>query len=101
MSLRWNIYTAKVIFAESEVTKLRPIIVLSETFGKHKILIVAPLYSTKPNHRLTGDITISEDYSNLGLLKPSTIRLHRMVSLPVSNLKEQLRSSSTANPKCN
>ncbi len=89
-SLRWNIYTAQVLFVETDTTKLRPVVALSEAFGEYKIVMVAPLYSIKPNHRLAGDVKISESYSNLGLIKPSTIRLHRMVSLPASDLKEQL-----------
>ncbi|MBI3624025.1 type II toxin-antitoxin system PemK/MazF family toxin [Candidatus Saccharibacteria bacterium] len=87
---QWNVYTARVGFVESDVTKLRPVFVLNDPVGVHKIVLVAPIFSAKPAHILSGDIKITDGHSDLGLLKPSTIRLHRIVSLPASDLQEQL-----------
>lgn len=88
--LKGNIYIVRVGFVESGATKLRPVIVLNEPVGRHKIVLVAPIYSSKSDHNLVGDVAASEDYATLGLIKPSTIRLHRMVSVLASDLKEQL-----------
>lgn len=64
--------------------------VISEPVGDHNIVLVAPIYSAKYEHSLKGDITISDDYKDLGLVRQSTIRLHRIAPLSTSDLKELL-----------
>ena len=93
--IQWNIYIAEVGFTENNIAKLRPVIAISEPVGDHNIVLVAPIYSAKLRHKLTGDINISDDYSDLGLVRPSTIRLHRIVSLSTADLKEQLGQASS------
>lgn len=92
--VQWNVYIAEVGFIENNTSKLRPVIAISEPVGEHNIVLVAPIYSAKVDHKLKGDIAIIDDYTNLGLVRPSTIRLHRIVSFPVSDLKEQLGQAS-------
>jgi mRNA-degrading endonuclease toxin of MazEF toxin-antitoxin module len=89
-SIKWNVYIAEIGFIENNSSKLRPVIVISEPVGDHNIVLVAPIYSAKYEHVLKGDITISDDYKDLGLVRPSTIRLHRIAPISTSDLKEQL-----------
>lgn len=89
-TIQWSIYIAEIGFIENETSKLRPVIAISEPVGEHNILLVAPIYSTKPSHKLKGDISILDRYKDLGLIRPSTIRLHRIAPLPSSDLKEWL-----------
>ncbi len=89
-SIKWNIYIAEVGFIENNTSKLRPMIVISEQVGEHNIVLAAPIYSKKPDHELKGDIAIADNYKDLGLARPSTIRLHRIAPLITSDLKELL-----------
>lgn len=93
--LQWNVYIARVGFVGGDGAKLRPVLVMNESVGEHKIIMVAPIYSTKSTRCLRGDVQITADQSVMGLIKPSTIRLHRMVALPVHDLKEQLGQAPT------
>lgn len=78
-------------FVEGEGRKLRPVIVMSEPVGEYRILLVAPIYSIRPTSSLLGDIDImATDQEALGIIKESTIRLHRMVSLPLDDIKQHL-----------
>lgn len=88
--LQWNVYIANVNYVEGNGIKLRPVLVLNDPVGSYKIVLVAPIYSVKPDHKLMGDVSISDDRLDMGLIRPSTIRLHRIVSLPASDLKEQI-----------
>jgi mRNA-degrading endonuclease toxin of MazEF toxin-antitoxin module len=88
--LQWNVYIARVSFVESEDQKLRPVIVMSEPVGDYKIVVVAPIYSVKPTRSLIGDIDIKADQLAMGLIRESTIRLHRMVSLPLDDFEQHL-----------
>ncbi len=94
-TIQWNIYIAEIGFIENNISNLRPVLVISEPVGEHNIVLVAPIYSIKPNHKLKGDILILDNYKDLGLIRPSTIRLHRIAPLPSSDLKEQLGHAST------
>ncbi len=89
-SIQWNIYIAEVGFIENNTSKLRPVLVISEPVGTHNVVLVAPIYSAKYEHKLKGDITIPDAYNDLGLVRPSTIRLHRIASISTVDLKEQL-----------
>lgn len=91
--IQGNIYLARVGFVESGVTKLRPVLVLNQPVGRHKIVLAAPIYSHNPDHNLIGDIEITKNFVSTGLIKPSTVRLHRMVSLTASDLIELLGSA--------
>ncbi len=93
--IQWNIYIAEIGFIEENTSKLRPVIAISEPVGEHNILLVAPIYSKKADHKLKGDIPIIDNYKDLGLMRPSTIRLHRIAPLPFIDLKEQLGYAST------
>lgn len=88
--IQWNIYIAEIGFIENNVSKLRPVIVISEPIGAHNVVLVAPIYSAKSEHKLKGDVAIPDAYNDLGLIRPSTIRLHRITSLTTSDLKEEL-----------
>ena len=93
-AFQWNVCLADVGFVEGEGAKIRPVLVMNEPIGAHKIVIVAPIYSVKSTHSLTGDVKIKNSQSAMGLIKPSTIRLHRMVALPASDLKERIGHAS-------
>ncbi len=94
-TIQWNIYIAEIGFIENNTSKLRPVIAISEPVGIYNIVLVAPIYSIKPSHKLKGDILIPDNYKDLGLVRPSTIRLHRIAPLPSSDLKEKLGHAST------
>lgn len=94
-TVQWSIYIAEIGFIENDTSKYRPVIAISEPVGEHNILLVAPIYSTKPSHKLKGDISIPDNYKDLGLIRPSTIRLHRIAPLPSSDLKELLGYAPT------
>lgn len=89
-SIQWNIFLAEIGFIDNSTSKLRPVIVISEPVGEHNIVLVAPIYTAKFEHTLRGDIAIVGNYNDLGLVWPSTIRLDRISSHSISDLKELL-----------
>jgi mRNA-degrading endonuclease toxin of MazEF toxin-antitoxin module len=94
--VQWGIYLARIGFIESGNTKIRPLLVLNEPVGVYGVVMVAPIYSTKDNHTLAGDIRINAlEGLSMGLIRPSTIRLHRIVAISIKDLEEMLGQAPT------
>jgi len=90
MSLKWKLYLAQVRYIDRGQSKLRPVLALSEPVGKFKIVLVAPLYSTAVAEPLPGDVVLDNQTAELGIIRPSTVRLHRITAVSIIQLQEQL-----------
>jgi mRNA-degrading endonuclease toxin of MazEF toxin-antitoxin module len=88
--LQYSIHLASVAFLETNRYKIRPVVVLTEPTGAFQTVLVAPIYSQQLSDQLASDIMILQNFSDYGLVRPSTIRLHRITELPLTDLKEQL-----------
>ncbi len=90
-SLRYTVHLAQIKFAESDQGKLRPIIVLSEPTGKFQTVLVVPVYSSVLTENLASDLAVDKTkLATYGLVKESTVRLHRITELPITSLLETL-----------
>lgn len=83
----YGIYTARFPFLETDKDKVRPVVVVSKQHGQHNIVSVVPV-SSQTNQE---DIDIElEGWQDIGLLKPSVARVHRLSPLLQSELISQL-----------
>jgi mRNA-degrading endonuclease toxin of MazEF toxin-antitoxin module len=82
---RYGIYLARFQFIESNDYKIRPVVIVSQPRGEHKIVLVVPL-SSQPDRQ---DIDIAlMAWQDSGLAKPTVARVHRLTALLGSNVLE-------------
>ena len=84
---QWGVYLAEFPFAESQSSKFRPVIALSQPRGIHNLIVAIPI-STRPKTESVD--TILKDWQASGLVKSSVARTHRLTVLMQANLKSQL-----------
>ena len=84
---QWGVYLAEFPFAESQSSKFRPVIALSQPRGVHNLIVAIPI-STRP--KIESVDSVLKDWQECGLLKSSVARTHRLTTLMQSNLKSQL-----------
>jgi mRNA interferase MazF len=83
----FEIYTARFPFIDIEVTKIRPVIVLSKPCGPHRVVAVLPV-SSQPTLE---DVDVAlTGWEKEGLIKPSVARVHRITTLLQSDLTARL-----------
>ncbi len=73
--------------------KVRPAVCLTDTVGSNRHVVLAFITSSSPTRREASDIPInpaSPDHAATGLHVPSTLRLHRMVTVSASIIRRQL-----------
>jgi mRNA interferase MazF len=95
MSLKhsFGVYTAKFPFLDSDETKLRPVIIVSRSYGQHDIIAVVPVSSRKEREAV--DVTIN-DIGTAGLIKPSVARVHRLTTMLQTDLRARLGELSAS-----
>jgi len=80
-------------FDDLSSSKVRPALCLTEPVGPHRHVIVAFITSREPDDPLASDVTIGvadADFGATGFKVTSTIRLHRLVTIPAQLLQRQL-----------
>ncbi len=83
----FGVYTAKFPFLETNKDKVRPVIVVSKPHGQHNAIIVVPVSAKL--ERTDVDVELL-DWRNVGLVRPSIGRVHRLSALLQSDLTSQL-----------
>lgn len=71
-------------FDDLTANKVRPVVCLTDPIGTHRHVIVAFITSRIPSDPLASDFLIGIDdkgFSETGLRVPSTLRLHRLITL--------------------
>lgn len=97
---RFKIVLVSFPFDDFSTTKVRPEICLTDVVGKHRHRVVAYITSEPPDDLLETDITLSpmdDGFSVSGLKVSSTIRLHKLVTIPSSMIKRELGRLPEAN----
>lgn len=84
---RYGVYTARFRFVESDRFKLRPLIVISQTYGRFGILVAVPVSSTSSRESIDFEII---RWREAGLKKQSVARIHRLTAIPQTDLLEKL-----------
>lgn len=80
-------------FDDLSNNKVRPALCLTNEIGEYQHIIIAFITSQADRANEDSDILISnthEDFSQTGLKKTSAIRLHRVVTVPISLARRSL-----------
>ena len=84
-TLRYKILVAPFPFGNLTSKKTRPVLCLSDEIGKYDELVLAYITTKIPSKLLSTDILLSKDnidFKKTKLLFDSTIRLHKLLTLP-------------------
>ncbi|PZX48431.1 type II toxin-antitoxin system PemK/MazF family toxin [Algoriphagus chordae] len=95
LSVRGKIVLVPFPFDDFSLRKVRPALCLSDPIGKFEHIVVAFISSKAPEILEESDILIDpqEDYwAGTGLLVASVLRLHKIVSIPLSLIMRELGS---------
>ena len=96
--MRYKIILVPFPFDNLKTNKVRPVVCLTEPFGKFNHVIFAFITSKNPKDKTETDIEL-ESNEETGLKVKSVLRLHRVISLPVSLAKTQLGQLSVSKVK--
>lgn len=69
--------------------KPRPVLQLTKASGRFKILVAAYITS-KEVELLESDIVVGDELEKTGLIRRSTIRLHKLTNVPLARVKGTL-----------
>jgi mRNA interferase MazF len=83
----FGVYTAQFPFLDSTGTKIRPVIVISQPHGTHKIIAIVPVSSKLQREDI--DVGLA-GWNDSGLLKPSVARVHRLTTMLQADLIAEL-----------
>ncbi len=88
--MKGKIVTVQFPFGEKDFSKLRPAYCLTNPVGKFKHLLLA-FITSQPKEKLDSDLFLDSNLSETtGLRRDSTIRFHKVFSVPMSQLKKEI-----------
>lgn len=87
----YKVYVAEFSFLDSNQAKLRPVVIVSSPYGKHRAVAAIPISSSADKEVV--DVNI-EDWLEAGLLKESIARIHRLSVISPSDIVSLLGSLS-------
>lgn len=96
--LKYKIVLAPFPFGEQNTRKTRPVLCLTDEIGKFEEVVVAFITSQTPDPLLKSDIKLLAN-SETGLKKESVARLHKVFTLPKSQILGKLGEVSKSNQK--
>ncbi|MGR3219632.1 MAG: type II toxin-antitoxin system PemK/MazF family toxin [Candidatus Anammoxibacter sp.] len=80
-------------FDDSRADKVRPAVCLTNPVGKYHHIVVAFITSRIPDDILQTDIVLNNfgsDFSATGLRVQSTVRIHRLMTVPTNVIRREL-----------
>lgn len=83
----YGVYLARFSFIESGAYKARPVVVVSQPRGEHKVMLCIPLSTNLTKEDV--DVPIA-DWEFSGLLQPTVARVHRLTAILGSNILEYI-----------
>jgi mRNA interferase MazF len=87
--MKYKIVLVPFPFDDFSASKVRPAVCLTEKIGKFNHVVVAFITSKVSKNKSETDIEIEES-EETGLKVNSTIRLHRLTTIPAELIKKQL-----------
>jgi len=84
-------------FDDLSSSKVRPAVCPTEPLGTHRHVVLAFISSRPPAERLDSDIAFDPgdaDFAGTGLRVPSTLRLHRLMTVSSSLIRRDLGALS-------
>lgn len=91
--MRYKIVLVPFPFDDFQASKVRPAICLTEPTTSHNHLVIAFITSRIEIADEESDLLLLQsdpEFTDTGLHKDSAIRLHRLISVPVSLIKREL-----------
>ena len=91
--IRGKVVLVPFPFDDLSRVKVRPAVGLSNPVGPHRHIVVAFLTSRIPTEPLDSDLILDSRLAGFpatGLLKPSALRLHRLMTFPTHSLLREL-----------
>ena len=85
-------------FDDLSATKVRPAVCLTEPIGSYRHVVLAFITSQVPPDLLNTDLVLDArqpDFVATGLRVSSTLRLHRLMTAPVSLIRRELGELSS------
>lgn len=79
--IRWDIWIAKVEFEDCEDFKIRPVLIIDET---RCYVLSLKITSNQSRKKFPGEYQIIK-WKESGLMKPSTIRITKLLQLPADS----------------
>ncbi len=92
----YEVYLGHFPFLDIDENKTRPVIIASKCYGKHNVLAAVPI--TTKNSDEPVDVKLI-DWNKSGLLRPSTARVHRLITIEKIKLGALLGRLSTDDEK--
>jgi mRNA interferase MazF len=80
-------------FDDLSSTKVRPAVCLTEPLGPHRHVVLAFITSRTPGRLLDTDLTLDSrdpEFAATGLRVPSTLQLHRLMTVSTALFRRQL-----------
>jgi len=90
---RGKVVLVPFLFDDLKTTKVRPAVCLTNPIGPYRHVIVAFITSRIPSDLLESDMVLTPDHPDFmtaGLQVPSTLRLHRLMTLPTALIQREL-----------
>ena len=91
--MRFKVVLVPFPFDDLSGQKVRPAVCLTDAVGMHQHVVLAFITSTIPNPLEPTDVLLAPgmpDFAATGLRVPSTLRLHRMVTISPTIIRRQL-----------
>ena len=94
--MRFKVVLVPFPFDDLSGQKVRPAVCLTDPVGTHRHLVLAFITSTVPTPLEATDILLTPgtpDFAPTGLRVPSTLRLHRVVTVSTAIIRRQMALS--------
>lgn len=91
--IRGKVVLVPFPFDDLSSSKVRPAICLTEPMGRHRHVVLAFISSQAPAQPLESDVSLDPadaDFAATGLHIPSTLRLHRLMTVSTSVIRREL-----------
>ncbi len=96
--MKWKIVLVPFPFDDLTGTKVRPAVCLTEEISTYQHVVIAFITSQVTKASEPSDILLlasSPDFPSTGLKASSAIRLHRLVTIPISLMRRHLGNLPT------
>ena len=87
--MKYKIVLVPFPFDDFSSTKVRPAVCLTEKIGKHDHIVIAFITSQIPPDKTLTDVALEKN-DETGLKVKSTLRLHRLTTIPSGLIERQL-----------